>query len=517
MSNIHKSPQPVIYHNGYFHYIEDNISETSDNNEKYALYKIYNLNKSFSELKNEIIETIRGNVDVILEDEISISPISSSDNSSSSLHSESIMDGSFVAVGGIDKFDKFDKIYKIKIKITFENHSHQDVVEFLGSSESIKAFTENGFADWIPLDFTTYNVILKSSNYEENNEKQQNQLRSFNDEIDEALLNTIVEELANREEEIALEKLFPGKFISVYREVNAIKDVKMDIFFVDIQLEIDNEFGKLFIEALNSIIEDRKIYKNNDLVYEPFFKTVIYLLFLIRNMMLLNESCGEFKFPSWKPFASQKKRKVTRDEISANYNSIEQELTQTGISENDEPFEKLSNVVKQLRQDIENSQKALREGISKWNTPKKTTSILLYGSIVSVIAISVSCFFNRGYKGCTKGNNIKNTIGCLFSIVSGYYAYKTHEKFDSSINCLKSLEPYLVKTMESVGKLEIWLNKVNYASKTHEEEEINNRDLSFDNEKVFLDEIDMKGRKIIFMRLFNTFTPLAANLRSCLV
>ncbi|CAG8555207.1 8666_t:CDS:2 [Diversispora eburnea] len=454
ISNSRKSPQPIIYHNGYFHY------------------------KSFAELKNEIIETIRGgNIDVILEDEISISPISSSDNSSSSLHSESIMDGSFVAVGGIDK------IYKTKIRITFENLIHQNVVEFLGSSESIKAFTENGFADWIPLDFITYDVILKLSNYEENNEQQPNQLRSFNDEIDEASLNAIVEELANKEEEIALEKLFPGKFISAYREVNAIKDVKMDIHFVDIQHEIDNEFGKLFIEALNSIIEDRKIYKNNDLVYEPFFKTVIYLLFLIRNMMFLNESCGELKFPSWKPFvSSQQRRKVTRDEISANYNLIEQELIQTEISENDEPFDKLSNVVKQLRQDIENAQKALRDG-------------------------------DKVY---TKGNNIKNTLGCVFSIVSGYYAYKTHGKFNSSINYLKSLEPYLAKTMVSIGKLEIWLNKVNYVSKpNYVDDEINSKDLGFDSEKVFLD--DMKGRKLIFLRLFNTFTPLAANLRSCLV
>lgn len=45
-------------------------------------------------------------MDVVLEDEIPISPTLSSDNSSSSLHSESIMDDSFVAVGEINRSHK---------------------------------------------------------------------------------------------------------------------------------------------------------------------------------------------------------------------------------------------------------------------------------------------------------------------------------------------------------------------------------------------------------------------------
>lgn len=150
----------------------------------------------------------------------------------------------------------------------------------MGSSESIRTFTENGLADWIPLDSITYNVIVKltkpEEDREENDGRSSKKLRSFNEEMDESLLSTIFEELANKEEEAALERLFPGKTISVYREVNAIKDVKMDVHFVEIQHEFDYEFGKLFIEALNAIVEDKRIYKNND-VY--FFTTVFVQFF----------------------------------------------------------------------------------------------------------------------------------------------------------------------------------------------------------------------------------------------
>lgn len=53
-------------------------------------------------------------------------------------------------------------------------------------------------------------------------------------------------------------------------------------------------------------------------------------------MMLLNASCEEFKFPTWKPFTpSQQLLKLTKIEDLTDYNSVERELIHTEISEDE--------------------------------------------------------------------------------------------------------------------------------------------------------------------------------------
>ncbi|CAG8726379.1 10710_t:CDS:2, partial [Acaulospora morrowiae] len=266
-----KHLKPIIYHNGIFHYIENNSPSRFDDNTKYSLFQIYNLNRSFEELKSEIIEAVGGNVNVTLEDELSVPPMVDPDNLSSS---SSNMEDSYVTVGGTHK----------KVKITFKNHRHRDVVENIRSSDALKSFTENGFADWIPLDLATYNNIERSSKCDHQDHGLH--FRSFSDEIDENTLYTIVEELINNNEESALKKLFPGSTVKIHRE---IRNIKMKVFFVEIRYHFEYEFGKLVVEVLNAIIHDRRINADNEVVHYSFFKSILYLTFLIGHMLFINE------------------------------------------------------------------------------------------------------------------------------------------------------------------------------------------------------------------------------------
>ncbi|CAJ0640742.1 5355_t:CDS:2, partial [Entrophospora sp. SA101] len=61
--------KPIIYYNGFFHYIEGNES-LKDSEVQYALFQIYNLTKSPGELEHAIIEAI-GSVTInILDDNL---------------------------------------------------------------------------------------------------------------------------------------------------------------------------------------------------------------------------------------------------------------------------------------------------------------------------------------------------------------------------------------------------------------------------------------------------------------
>jgi len=72
-------------------------------------------------------------------------------------------------------------------------------------------------------------------------------------------LDQVLNELVSGSTISALEKLFPGTITTINREVN---DTSMTVVEVKIEHGCDNELGRLLIEILNSLIEDRKINQN---------------------------------------------------------------------------------------------------------------------------------------------------------------------------------------------------------------------------------------------------------------
>ena len=66
----------------------------------------------------------------------------------------------------------------------------------------------------------------------------------------------IIDEICENKIDLALEKLFPGPITKIHREIN---DIIMTVVVFEVRCHFDEEMGKLFIEVLNSLIEDRKI------------------------------------------------------------------------------------------------------------------------------------------------------------------------------------------------------------------------------------------------------------------
>jgi len=131
-------------------------------------------------------------------------------------------------------------------------------MEQLRSSQQIKDLTPNGFADWIPLESKSYINIERNSKCERSgNILNTTKLRTFDDDIDQVSLEAAISEIFQEEGvETALERLFPGPIVTVNREIN---DVVMKVVVFEIRHSFDEEIGKLFVETLNSLIEDRRV------------------------------------------------------------------------------------------------------------------------------------------------------------------------------------------------------------------------------------------------------------------
>ncbi|RIA82120.1 hypothetical protein C1645_835866 [Glomus cerebriforme] len=464
--------KPIIYYNYSFHYVEDNPGEA----DQFALFKVYNLNRSFGELHKEIISTIGD------DDDITVTLIDDSVKSDST--SESSMDGSFIALGA-----------SAKIKISFKSQKHRDVIEQLRSSQAIKDLTQNGFADWVPLDSKSYINIERNSKCEKSGSVlNSTKLRSFDDDIDQNLLEITIDDIFQDEIEEALEKLFPGPINTINREVH---DVVMKVVVFEILYTFDEEIGRLFVEILNSLIEDRKIVGKSDEI--PAFNSLVVRLFtVIRNLMYLNELYGEFKIPSWIPFITQPKLREIRDKIPASHVYEETSLLDiVEFTDLDDPLKKIHTLIRQLQGDVEAVQRKLNDATGRWKTPKQASNILFYGSIASVVIVPTAYYFNNRTANTVLSNRLKISIGCLLSFVLGIWSKKSHHDFNNAISFARRVEPLLNSTKHNVELLEQWLDRITLDGES----------------KISLNE-EYKGRRAILKQLFHKFVIVNSLIRN---
>ncbi|CAG8446373.1 12626_t:CDS:10, partial [Acaulospora colombiana] len=177
----------------------------------------------------------------------------------------------------------------------------------LSSSAAIASLTLNGFADWVPLDEKSYDYVLKNSQLcNSSNAKshsphenvspeldscQNSILRALSDAIDPVLLDVVLDDLMEDLESGALEKLFPGPIINVDRGPGSDDErIVMTVVLTRKRYPFDENMGKIFIDVLNALVEDRRLEKYfDDHIYDSFFVLVVRLLNLIRDLVHLND------------------------------------------------------------------------------------------------------------------------------------------------------------------------------------------------------------------------------------
>ncbi|GBC08366.1 hypothetical protein RclHR1_08060014 [Rhizophagus clarus] len=465
--------KPIIFYNDLFHYVENNNGAT----EQYALFNIYNLNLSYEELRKEVIRTIGGedgddSITVTLFDDF-VKPDSPN---------ESSMEGSYIAVGS--------SIKSVKVKISFKSQKHRDVIEQLRSSQSITDLTHNGFADWVPLDSKSYINIERNSKCDRTgNILNTTKLRTFDEDVDQASLETAINEIRQEEGiESALEILFPGPITTINREIN---DIVMRVVVFEVRNYFDEEIGKLFIEVLNSLIEDHGLGDSSEAF--TAFDILVYRLFtVIRNLIYFNELYGESKIPTWIPFISQPKLREIKDKTHISH--VPEENYLLGLAEFtdlDEPLEKLHSLVKRLRGEVEIAQRKINDVIRKWKTPKMASNFLYYGSIASIAIVPMAYFYNNRTASAISSNRLKVSIGCLLSVVLGIWSKRSYTDFHKAIILTRQIYPLLNSTKISVELLEQLLDRITEGgiSKIN----VNN---------------EYKGRKAILKQLFHKYVSV---------
>ncbi|CAI2169401.1 19178_t:CDS:2 [Funneliformis geosporum] len=465
-----KITKTIIFYNGLFHYVEDNANGEADDMQ-FVLFKVYNLTRSFEELRKEIIASVGG--------------------------------GESTTVTYIDDFkDESDEAYvslneNVKIKICFKSQKHRDVIEHLRSSQSIKDLTQYGFADWVPLDIKSYINIERNSQCERRgNILTTTKLRSFEDDIDPRLLEMIIDEICENKIDLALEKLFPGPSIKIYHEIN---DHIMIAVLFEIQYHFDEEIGRLFVEVLNSLIEDRKIESRSNEASSVFSTFVYHLFTVIRNLIYLNELYGEIKFPSWTPFINHPKLKEIRDKTLIRYTSEEEDLrTMEKVINVEESLRKLNTIVKHLQDEVEIAQYRIHYNIRKWKNPKRTSSGLFYGSIAAMLTIPTMYLSNKSAARAVSSNRLKISFGCLLTIVLGIWSKNSHNNFHKAINVSKQLDPLLASTKHNIDLLDRWLDGI----------------AADDNSKIKVNDYEFKGRKVILKQLFHQFVVANAIIKT---
>ncbi|CAG8577340.1 11234_t:CDS:2 [Gigaspora margarita] len=237
-SNI-GSVKPVIYYNKRFHYVEEDTAVNFHFDTDYALFQIYNLKGN----KNEFVAAITS------------------------------LAGPASAVAFLNDFERTyprhsDHRIELRVNSPIEQ-STSDRLKAFRNSSIIEKLTENGFADWVPLDSSSYECIMqmmqimqKTSIQEPKISKTEDWnysiLRTLSDPIDSVLLDVALDNLMGDLEIGTFEKLFPGPVTDVDLGVNG---VFMTVLQTKERYSFDEDVGKIFIEILNSLIHDRKVEK----------------------------------------------------------------------------------------------------------------------------------------------------------------------------------------------------------------------------------------------------------------
>ncbi|RIA82126.1 hypothetical protein C1645_809763 [Glomus cerebriforme] len=482
--NNHGSIKPIIYYNGRFHFVEEDTAAKFHFDTDYALFQIYNFKGTKHEISEAITKVVGpvGSVSFLNEFERTYSRYSD--------HRIELRTGSSIETNNSDM---------LKIKIKFSNKPHAVVVEGLRTSTSIAALTINGFADWVPLDSTSYECVIRSSNKSNENliiksgARHNTALRALSDSIDPALLDVVIDDLLDDFESGAFEKLFPGPIISVDRGINRIF---MTVVFTRGRYTFDEDMGKIFIEVLNALIQDRKVEKKFDKhIYDSFFLLSVRILNVIRDLVHLNEKYEDFHLPGVCPLfaGSIKYMKVKYIE---SLTDLEKALIDIGFDKFEDRLQELTMIVREIDRNVETAHRNLQADIEKWKKRKSMANFSYVLSVLIAIALPSIYHYYRQTNNVPFGP-ITTIIGCIIGLLCAFWHGWARNSYSKAITSHKKAIPIHSSTANSLEALQRWLNRISIVERC----------------RIPMNKEELKGRKILLSYLFDELVSSAAELR----
>ncbi|RIB21162.1 hypothetical protein C2G38_2034625 [Gigaspora rosea] len=457
-SNI-GSVKPVIYYNKRFHYVEEDTAVNFHFDTDYALFQIYNLKGN----KNEFVAAITS-----LAGPASAVAFLNDFERTYPRHSDHRIE---LRVNSPIEQSTSDRL---KIKIKFSNISHMNLMEAFRNSSIIEKLTENGFADWVPLDSSSYECIMqmlqmtqKTSTQEPKISKTEDWnfsiLRTLSDPIDSVLLDVALDNLMGDLEIGTFEKLFPGPVTDVDRGING---VFMTVLQTKERYSFDEDVGKIFIEILNSLIHDRKVEKFFDKrIYDSYFTLVVRIFNLIRNLIHLNEIYEDFHSPSVCPLFSDR-------------------------------LQELTMMVREIDRSLDCACKNLQNDIEKWKKRKNMANVSYILSILIALAFPSVYHYYRQTDNVPFGF-VTTVIGCAISLLFALWHGWSRNSYSRAIHSHRKAIPVHAAVGESIESLQRWLNRISVVKKC----------------KVPMNNNELASRKATLIYLFDELVSAAADMR----
>lgn len=489
-SNI-GSVKPVIYYNKRFHYVEEDTAVNFHFDTDYALFQIYNLKGN----KNEFVAAITS-----LAGPASAVAFLNDFERTYPRHSDHRIE---LRVNSPIEQSTSDRL---KIKIKFSNISHMNLMEAFRNSSIIEKLTENGFADWVPLDSSSYECIMqmmqmmqKTSIQEPKISKTEDWnysiLRTLSDPIDSVLLDVALDNLMGDLEIGTFEKLFPGPVTDVDLGVNG---VFMTVLQTKERYSFDEDVGKIFIEILNSLIHDRKVEKFFDKrIYDSYFTLVVRIFNLIRNLIHLNEIYEDFHSPSVCPLFSGS-IKYMKIKYIETLTDLEKALTEIGFDKFEDRLQELTMMVREIDRSLDCACKNLQNDIEKWKKRKNMANVSYILSILIAIAFpSVYHYYRQTETDNVPFGFVTTVIGCAISLLFALWHGWSRNSYSRAIHSHRKAIPVHAAVGESIESLQRWLNRISVVKKC----------------KVPMNNNELASRKATLTYLFDELVSAAADMR----
>ncbi|CAG8763735.1 9688_t:CDS:2, partial [Acaulospora morrowiae] len=284
------------------------------------------------------------------------------------------------------------------------------------------------------------------------------------DAIDPVLLEVALDDLIEDLESGALEKLFPGPIINIDRGLGSNNQrMVMTVVLTRKRYPFDEYMGRIFIDVLNALVEDRKLEKNfDDNIYDSFFMLVVRLLNLIRDLVHLNElyEC----FDPGVVFSNSIGR--MKGKYVENLTELEKALIDIGFEKFEGKARKLvkdrqqelTMIVREIDKNVEGAYRNLHVDMERWKKQKSTMSLLHIFSIFVAISFPVIDYYFL--QGDFPFGNLMTIIGVTLSLLTSLWCGWLRNSYIRAINSHKKAIPVHAATAISIEALQRWLNRI---------------------------------------------------------
>ncbi|CAG8764123.1 13007_t:CDS:2, partial [Acaulospora morrowiae] len=269
------------------------------------------------------------------------------------------------------------------------------------------------------------------------------------DAIDPVLLEVALDDLVEDLESGALEKLFPGPIINIDRGLGSNNQrVVMTVVLTRKRYPFDEYMGKIFVDVLNALVEDRKLEKNfDDNIYDSFFMLVVRLLNLIRDLVHLNElyECFDPGVVFSNSIGHMKGKYVE------NLTELEKALIDIGSA---------TRINNDSARDRQKRGRSLQEPTYGHGKMEETEKYNEYIAHIFNVAISFPVIDYYFLQGDFPFGNVMTIIGVTLSLLTSLWCGWLRNSYIRAINSHKKAIPVHAATAISIEALQRWLNRI---------------------------------------------------------